>query len=720
MPRVAISDNAVGIAEPTQARFQAVDNGGGALGGIAAGLGETARSVGAFAEQEQASQHIYNEAAAKQAYTTADEQVRSLLYTGDKAFYQQQGAGAIDAQKPTMEALGKARSDAYGSLKNPQQQRMFAEAFDARLGEERAKIATHVNQELRVYGNQQSQARQAGAQNNALDNADNPELYGRFVTTGENEIRAQAGLNGWGDDVTNEKIAEYRSGTAAKVADAKMTADPVGAAAWVASHGDTILPADRARLSASLYQPLLERRASADVDAGLASVAGGPSPVTPLPASGGSVAARVVAITANSESGGRERDASGKLVTSPVGAQGKMQVMPATARDPGYGVKPAQDGSDAERSRVGTDLILKFNSLYGDPAKAWAAYNWSKGGVDKCVQQYGSDWLAHCPKETQSYVTSNMAMLGTQGQKFAPRRDDLNGIYQWIQAQPWDYDRKKAALAEADQRVARDDHLQQRAQKDAQDQAYTIINGLGDKYTSISQLPPAVRQNLTPEMTHSLIAQAEQNAAPKAVPADGDTVIKLRQLAALQPDAFAKTDLRQYRPFMTPGEYASIAVEQAKQQANPGQSTQYNRIWQGVNFYGRDAGVDMSPQKKNEASDAFHARLADGNKLFTMVQNSLDTVTGGKRPATDQEIKAAFDNALIYRRQADGGPLMGRQPWQTEDHAVPRFREPGMQANSIAVPTSQRSSIIAALRRAGQPTDEQTIARAYLRSQGRR
>ena len=42
------------------------------------------------------------------------------------------------------------------------------------------------------------------------------------------------------------------------------------------------------------------------------------------------------------ESGGR-RDA-----VSPKGARGRMQVMPATARQPGYKVKPARDESEEE------------------------------------------------------------------------------------------------------------------------------------------------------------------------------------------------------------------------------------------------------------------------------------------------------------------------------------------------------------------------------------
>ena len=50
MPRVAVPENAVGLAQPAQATFRAADNGGGVIGGIAAGLSEVGRAGAQFAE----------------------------------------------------------------------------------------------------------------------------------------------------------------------------------------------------------------------------------------------------------------------------------------------------------------------------------------------------------------------------------------------------------------------------------------------------------------------------------------------------------------------------------------------------------------------------------------------------------------------------------------------------------------------------------------------
>jgi hypothetical protein len=105
------------------------------------------------------------------------------------------------------------------------------------------------------------------------------------------------------------------------------------------------------------------------------------------------------------ESGGQRYGKDGQLLTSPKGAQGEMQVMPGTARDPGFGVAPARDDSPEELARVGRDYLAAMQQRYaGDTDKALAAYNAGPGAVDKAMAEHGADWLKHMPKETREYV----------------------------------------------------------------------------------------------------------------------------------------------------------------------------------------------------------------------------------------------------------------------------------------------------------------------------
>lgn len=123
----------------------------------------------------------------------------------------------------------------------------------------------------------------------------------------------------------------------------------------------------------------------------------------------------LVGITEQSESGGRDFNASGGLLTSPKGARGRMQVMPGTQRDPGFGVTPARSDSADELARVGRDYLAAMMKRYGNPALAWAAYNAGPGRVDQALQRGGDNWFGLLPAETRAYVQRNMGALQRSG-----------------------------------------------------------------------------------------------------------------------------------------------------------------------------------------------------------------------------------------------------------------------------------------------------------------
>ena len=91
-----------------------------------------------------------------------------------------------------------------------------------------------------------------------------------------------------------------------------------------------------------------------------------------------------------------------------AGERGAMQVMPGTAMNPGFGVKPAVNNSPEELNRVGKDyynaMLARYNN---DPRLAAAAYNAGPGRMDAALrssQQSGLDPMLHLPNGTQEYV----------------------------------------------------------------------------------------------------------------------------------------------------------------------------------------------------------------------------------------------------------------------------------------------------------------------------
>jgi soluble lytic murein transglycosylase-like protein len=136
--------------------------------------------------------------------------------------------------------------------------------------------------------------------------------------------------------------------------------------------------------------------------------------------------ARLRSVIMQKESGGRRYDKSGNLLTSSKGALGEMQVMPATARDPGFGIKPAQSDDPNELKRVGDEYASVLLRRYKDPMLAMIAYNMGPGATDK--------WLAagadprRLPKETQGYIRGVNLAQGGEVKHYAGGGGTMSGF----------------------------------------------------------------------------------------------------------------------------------------------------------------------------------------------------------------------------------------------------------------------------------------------------
>lgn len=92
-------------------------------------------------------------------------------------------------------------------------------------------------------------------------------------------------------------------------------------------------------------------------------------------------------------------------VKSRTGAVGIAQILPSTARDPGYGVPPISDPTDPLQAIPWAAKYLR--AMYNRTnswAKALGAYNQGLGAVLKAQQTGGANWLAFMPDEGRQYV----------------------------------------------------------------------------------------------------------------------------------------------------------------------------------------------------------------------------------------------------------------------------------------------------------------------------
>lgn len=111
------------------------------------------------------------------------------------------------------------------------------------------------------------------------------------------------------------------------------------------------------------------------------------------------------------ESRGKQFDKSGAPLTSPKGAIGIAQIMPATAPEAAklaglpYDITRLKN-DEAYNFALGEAYFEKqLRDFGGDERKAAAAYNAGPGAVRRAIAKGGPNgWINHVPRETQNYV----------------------------------------------------------------------------------------------------------------------------------------------------------------------------------------------------------------------------------------------------------------------------------------------------------------------------
>ncbi|MBV9571856.1 MAG: lytic transglycosylase domain-containing protein [Alphaproteobacteria bacterium] len=117
------------------------------------------------------------------------------------------------------------------------------------------------------------------------------------------------------------------------------------------------------------------------------------------------------------ESGGRTMSAENKPITSPVGAVGLMQLMPGTYKEMEQQHRLGADPSNPhDNIMAGTAYLRWLHRKYGFPAM-FVAYNDGPGNLE--AKQMKGRAL---PPETQNYVATITAMLGTAAAKQGVRQ----------------------------------------------------------------------------------------------------------------------------------------------------------------------------------------------------------------------------------------------------------------------------------------------------------
>lgn len=451
-----------------------------------------------------------NQTRVNEAINRAREAANLLAYDPQGGFLTLKGKAALerpDGQPLPEEYAGKLRttiSELSGSLGNDQQRLMFQQHADTILGGLRNDAQRHMLGEWNTY----SLSVQEGTIKLAADDAERqwsaPDKVGASLQAAKAAVYEKGRLSGWSGAQTDAALLTTTSAVHTRVVASALTnGNPSYALGYLNRFKAEMTADDILKVQGQVNQHVWAEQAGAAVQAATTEFKPQIAPTG---------FDRLVQITMQTESGGRRYGADGRLLTSPAGAQGEMQVMPATARDPGMGVKPAQNDSPEELARVGRDYLQVLLQKYGDPAKAWAAYNAGPGRLDKALAEAKKDaetggfrsgvpqdlWLQKMPAETQAYVRKNVAALAAGGAPAGPRATEADFVATALAKLP------PGATPQV-QKMVREQAVQQftlldKSRKDLEDQAVAgAMRELLSNGGRFSDLPAAVRAAIPPE-----------------------------------------------------------------------------------------------------------------------------------------------------------------------------------------------------------------------------
>ena len=426
---------------------QVISSSAADFGGLTAQAGE---KLGATAGQ--VSGNINDLALRQKAIedeTTVNDQYYKTTFpaitNATQTYLSKQGKDAVDGLPAYQQQLEDIRSQQRDQLANPQQQKLFDTVARKTIAFNYDGAARHATQQNKVYEDQTSAGMVSAAGSLAVQNWGDPIGFNVGLQSGVSEIMTHSQFRGEPVEYALKKVRDFTSATYTSRLMEMANTDAVGAYDLF-KNGETITDKTGVRKINIQSQidpaalPGLEAHLMAGAKNQFASIIAHDAiykgsvvdPANLYAATQGAVPLQ--ATVEKMESNGQDFDKDGKLLTSSAGAQGKMQVVPATQLDPGYGVTPARNNSPAEIARVGRDYLGAMTAKYQNNALTLAAYNAGPGMVDDWLAgtnktgKNGSllqipdprtgaisdaDFAARIPfSETKGYVSKGLSMVG--------------------------------------------------------------------------------------------------------------------------------------------------------------------------------------------------------------------------------------------------------------------------------------------------------------------
>lgn len=704
MPRVQIVENAVPLARMTDAKIATVDNGGGLGGAIGGGLRQLGAAGVDYAEQQDAIHRQLDEAATK----TLDNEFMTAAQKVREGFLATEGLNAGVARPKAEQSLSELRQTLLGKATTKRMRDMLDDVLTRRVTGLTGEFGTHTVGEISKANDGASLARISLSANEAAATTD-PDARALNIETGLGEIAKRGEAQGWSGDAIKSESLKFTSGVHKAIAEGMLLKDDVdGALAYRRDHDTQFTAKDAGEVDKMLHDPLERRDTISETNRFMGVATAGDASASfsysdPLrgmgrqPVPGGK-------FNAARDYGGHK----GADIPAPMGAPVHAS-MPGTAR-----VSSSKLGGNIVTVDDGAGHVTRYMHLGKVNIK-----DGDQVTPDTVIGAVGVTGRSSGPHLHYEVMQNGKSVdpekvIGTVQQ--SPRRHDLNAalarVDQAAAQEGWTPEKLERVKEEVQRRVGRDEMLQRRTEEEAERSAYDAIDNLGgeDKFTSLAQLPPAVRAGLSPQQRVMFQQRAQSNVKQTRAQANGDIVAELRDLATDAPEDFVALDLRRARGQITTGEYNSLERQQRKLRAAAGQQAQpvESKARGIIRSFAADIGLDLS-KSKGKYKNAEDRAAAE--RIYTMMVDDLADDGQGKKALTEEDYTAAFRRATQTVKVENKGWLSNS--WEETE----RFRVKPGTAIRVPVPTRERDAILASYRSrypGKAPLSEQQIAQIYM------
>lgn len=587
-----------------------------------------------------------------------DDWERVNVYDPQQGAITKRGADAFGLPQTLPSAFDKSAQEIGKDLVNPRQRMAFAEVANSRRNQIGSFADRHALQERRTYDEGQYQADVTSSLNRAALVASTGDTAASAAEVAIAQTRTTGYMRSLGKSEEEIAGAVRAVSSKASVTTINLLLDqdlPMKADEYLKANAGAMNVEDLLRTKMAVSKAVDARvglTVANDVIKGSVMPALAPTDTVRLATLAGADFNRLNDAKRQIESGNRDFNKDGSVVTSPKGAKGRDQVMDATNRDPGFGVVPARDDSLAERSRVGTDYLAAMIREYkGDVSKALAAYNGGPGAVDKAVklanQQRTENWLAKMPAETQAYVVNVSKKYAAGGG--APELPTLQALHQQVRDRVGMDSPQRLQTALADVTRQYDDAIKSKKQGEEKGRVHGDAVAYGQRRAHVGNAggdsqPDTAKGNRQP---HELWAKMSKG--------DDITDDRLYFRLTTNPEAMAKMSDAEFlllRPGLSQKDYEHFTAKRAeilsgKSSAAPGSLNDgaVNRV-----LNQRITGLGLDPTPKDGSNDAQRIgamrRFVDSSLLDAQRQS-------GKKfddAQTQQHIDALFAQNIQFRK----------------------------------------------------------------------